>query len=187
MYETINIEKVEQSCPACEEYAKKHSTNPPRIAVMACEGACSKGEVARLAANLVAHGLAREETVRICLGGAFTKNTRQRNLVRRANKTIAIEGCFISCSSRMMKGVLPEIDLEIIRADMLYESDLPFGIDEVPEEELKGYAREVAEIVVKEHVSKAVPGRKKAKTVSGSNTFKNNKPNCCGNYGENSS
>jgi hypothetical protein len=42
-----------------------------------------------------------------CLGGAFTKDSGQRNLVRRANKTIAIEGCFISCSSRMMKGVLP--------------------------------------------------------------------------------
>ncbi|VVB97034.1 DGC domain protein [uncultured archaeon] len=101
MYETIEIEKVERSCPACEEYSKKHSTNPPRIAVMACEGACSKGEVARLAANMVAHRLAREETVRICLGGAFTKDTGQRDLVRRANKTIAIEGCFISCSSRI--------------------------------------------------------------------------------------
>ncbi|NJD78893.1 MAG: hypothetical protein FIB08_17675 [Candidatus Methanoperedens sp.] len=37
MYETIKIEKVERSCPACEEYSKKHSTNPPKIAVMACE------------------------------------------------------------------------------------------------------------------------------------------------------
>ncbi len=153
------IEKVERSCSACEEYAKKHSTNPPRIAVMACEGACSKGEVARLAANMVAHRLAREETVRICLGGAFTKDTGQRDLVRRANKTIAIEGCFISCSSRMMKGVLPEIKHEIVQADMLYESELPFGIDEVPEEELKRYASEVAEIVVKKHVPEAVPDK----------------------------
>lgn len=153
----IKIEKVEQSCSACEEYAKKHFTNPPRIAVMACEGACSKGEVARLAANMVAHRLAREETVRICLGGAFTKDTGQRDLIRKADKTIAIEGCFISCSSRMMKGVLPEINPEIVRADMLYESDMPFGIDEVLEEKLGGYAREVAEIVVKEHVPEMVP------------------------------
>ena len=66
-----------------------------------------RGEVARRAANMVAHRLARDETVRICLGGAFTKDTGQRNLVRRAEKVIAIEGCFLACSSRMMKGVLP--------------------------------------------------------------------------------
>ncbi len=151
-YETIKIEKVEKTCPACEEYAEKHSTNPSRIAVMACEGACAKGEVARLAANLVAHRLARENTVRICLGGAFTKDTGQRNLVRRAGKTIAIEGCFISCSSRMMKGVLPDLCPEIVQADTLYEASLPFGIDEVPEEELGECARTVAETVVAGHI-----------------------------------
>ncbi len=60
MYETIKIEKVEMSCNACEDYAKMHSTDPPKIAVMACEGACSKGEIARKAANLVAHRMARD-------------------------------------------------------------------------------------------------------------------------------
>ncbi|MBN2735199.1 MAG: hypothetical protein JXQ82_10165 [Methanomicrobiaceae archaeon] len=39
------------------------------MAMMACEGACARGEVARRAANLVTHRLARNETVRICLGG----------------------------------------------------------------------------------------------------------------------
>lgn len=97
-----NIFAIEKSCPACEDYSVENSTNQPEIAVMACEGTCAKGEVARLAANMVAHKLDRENTVRICLGGAFTRDTGQRNLVRRANKTIAIEGCFISCSSRIV-------------------------------------------------------------------------------------
>src|SRR5512145_139053 len=65
-YETARIAKVTGKCPACEEYAERNSTTPPKIAVMACEGACSRGEVARRAANLVAHRLARDETVRIC-------------------------------------------------------------------------------------------------------------------------
>ncbi len=179
-YETIKIEKVEKTCPACEEYAEKHSTNPPKIAVMACEGACAKGEVARLAANLVAYRLARENTVRICLGGAFTKDTGQRNLVRRANKTIAIEGCFISCSSRMMKGVLPDFSPEIVQADTLYESSLPFGIDEVSEEELRECARTVAEAVVAEHIKNSATGKASAKeSICGSS--KNKKSSCCGN------
>lgn len=180
-YETIKIEKVEKTCPACEEYAEKHSTNPPKIAVMACEGACAKGEVARIAANLVAHQFAQESTVRICLGGAFTKDTGQRNLVRRANKTVAIEGCFISCSSRMMKGVLPGIQPEIVQADMLYDADLPFGIDEVSEEELRECARIVAETVAKEHIKNtATAGRKTSGKESACASAESAKSSCCG-------
>lgn len=181
MYETIKIEKVEKSCQACEEYSEENSTNPPRIAVMACEGACAKGEVARLAANILAHQLARENTVRICLGGAFTKDTGQRNLVRRANKTIAIEGCFISCSSRMMKGVLPGLRPEIVQADTLYESSLPFGIDEVPEEELKECAHIVANIVAREHIKNTnLVGEMESKKESTCTSTKNIKSSCCG-------
>lgn len=177
-YETIKIEKVEKYCPACEEYAENHSTNPPKIAVMACEGACAKGEVARIAANLVAHQLARENTVRICLGGAFTKDTGQRNLVKRANKTVAIEGCFISCSSRMMKGVLPNLSPVVVQADMLYEADLPFGVDEIPEEKLRDCARTVADTIVAEHLKNtASTGKGASKKES---MVKNTKSSCCG-------
>jgi uncharacterized metal-binding protein len=148
--ETIRIERVVGKCPACEEYAERNSTAPPRIAVMACEGACARGEVARRAANLVAHRLAPEKTVRICLGGAFTKDTGQRNLVRRADRVIAIEGCFINCSSRMMAGAVPGLTPEIVRADLIYNLDLPFGIDEVPDEMFTVYAYTVAERVVQD-------------------------------------
>lgn len=151
--ETIRIEKVNGKCPACEDYAEKNSTKPAKIAVMACEGACSRGEVARRAANLVAHRLARDKTVRICLGGAFTKDTGQRNLVRRAERVIAIEGCFINCSSRMMAGVLPDLAPEIVRADLIYNLDLPFGIDEVPDEMFTVYAHKVAEHVVEDYLN----------------------------------
>jgi uncharacterized metal-binding protein len=154
-YETIHMVKVTGKCPACEDYAAINSTTPPKIAVMACEGACARGEVARRAANMVAHRLARDETVRICLGGAFTKDTGQRNLVRRAETVIAIEGCFINCASRMMAGVLPEMKPQIVRADLAYNLDLPFGIDEVPDEMFTVYAHKVAEQVVSEHVKTA--------------------------------
>jgi uncharacterized metal-binding protein len=157
-YEIAKIAKVTGRCPACEEYAEKNSTTPPKIAVMACEGACSRGEVARRAANMVAHRLARDSTVRICLGGAFTKDTGQRNLVRRAEKVIAIEGCFINCSSRMMEGVMPELKPAIVRADLIYDIDLPFGIDDVPDEMFTVYAHKVAEQIVKDHVKPAGSG-----------------------------
>lgn len=153
-FETIQIKKIEGACGLCEEYSEKNSTTPPKIAILSCEGACARGEVARRAANLIAHSLAKDETVRICLGGAFTKDTGQRNLVRRSNKSLAIEGCFVSCATRMMQGVLPDFNPEVILADTLYDECLPFGIDEVSDEKFSEYANTVAEKVVAEYIRK---------------------------------
>lgn len=151
-YETIQIRKIEGVCGLCEEYSEKNSTNPSKIAILSCEGACARGEVSRRAANLVGHSLAPEETVRICLGGAFTKNTGQRSLVRRAERCLAIEGCFISCATRMMQAVLPDLKPEVILADTLYDESLPFGINEVSDETFNTYARQVAEKVVNQYL-----------------------------------
>ncbi|PWR73075.1 hypothetical protein DK846_05500 [Methanospirillum lacunae] len=153
-FETIHIRKVDGTCGLCEEYSEKNSTTPAKISILSCEGACARGEVSRRAANLVAHSLAREETVRICLGGAFTKDAGQRNLVRRSTKCLSIEGCFVSCATRMIQGVLPDLDPEVIFADQLYETSLPFGIDEVSDEIFNTYASQVAEKVVAKYIKK---------------------------------
>jgi len=153
-YETVKIKKIEGACGLCEKYSEKNSTTPPKIAILSCEGACARGEVSRRAANLIAHHLAKEQTVRICLGGAFTKNTGQRSLVRRSESSIAIEGCFVSCATRMMQGILPDWKPEIILADSLYDECLPFGIDEVSDDEFNVYAKQVAEKVVSKYIRK---------------------------------
>ena len=152
MKETVNIEVIEDSCYVCEDYAKLNSTNPPKIAIISCEGACVRGEVSRLAANLIAHKLSPENTVRICLGAAFTKNAGQRNLVSNAKMVIVIEGCFIYCASRMMKGVIEDLNPIVIDAAGIYGVNTPFGINEVPDSQLKEYAEMVAEKIVKEFI-----------------------------------
>lgn len=151
-YKIAKIAKVTGKCPACEEYAEMNTTNPSKIAVMACKGACAKGEVARRAANMVAHHLARDETLRIRLGGAFTKDTGPRNLIRRAEKMIAIEGCIIACSSRMIAGVLPDFRPAVVQADTRYDGPFPLDIDKVPDDMFSGYTYKVAEQVVYEHI-----------------------------------
>lgn len=152
MKEKIEIEGMERSCYVCEDYSKEHSANPPKVAILSCEGACARGEVSRLAANYITNKLSPDHTVRICLGAAFTKDTGQRGLVRNASKAIIIEGCFIHCASRMMKGVLPELEPIVIDAGTLYDSDLPFEIHKVSDQELKDFADIVAEKVVKDYV-----------------------------------
>ncbi len=143
-YEVVRIEKAKGSCNLCEEYAERQQSKS--VAVMSCEGACLRGELSRQAANILCHTLAPEKTVRICLGGAFTKNTGQRSLVRNAPRLLALEGCPVNCTSRMMSGVIESLTPEIVRTDRLCDFNQKlFGIDEMPPEEIQVLARTVAE------------------------------------------
>ncbi len=145
-YEIVSIQKTTKTCALCENYAQRQASKP--IVVMSCEGACLRGEVARRAANVLCHEMAPERTARLCLGGAFTKDGGQRALARNASRLIAIEGCFLECGTRMMKGVVPELAPEVIVADTLYRFDRSlFGIEEMPEAELNEHAREVARAI----------------------------------------
>lgn len=142
--EVVRIEKAKNNCRLCDDYAERQKAKP--VAVLSCEGACLRGEVARQAANLVCHSLAPEQTIRICLGGAFTKDTGQRGLVRDATRVIALEGCHVNCASRMMQGVIDGMNPEVIIADRLYDFNRKlFGVDEMPAEEIQAHARTVAE------------------------------------------
>ncbi len=145
-YEIARIEKTKNSCSLCEDYAERQKNKP--VAVMCCEGACLRGEVARQAANILSYSLAPEKTIRICLGGAFTKDTGQRNVVKNAGRLIALEGCLIECSSRMMKGVINGLQPEVIIADRFYKFDRSmFGIEEMPPDQIQAHARTVAQKV----------------------------------------
>ena len=43
-YEIARIPKTKAICPMCEDYAKEKANAP--VAVMCCEGACLRGEIA---------------------------------------------------------------------------------------------------------------------------------------------
>lgn len=150
-YEVVKIEKTKNVCPMCEDFAEAQITKQVPIAIISCEGACLRGEVSRQAANLICFSHMPDKTSRICLGGAFTKNTGQRNLVRNANRVIFLEGCFIKCASRMMKGVIDELDPEIIIVDRLYDFDKNlFGINDVTEQQIKEFAQTAALKIVEQ-------------------------------------
>ncbi len=141
-YELVKIAKTPNYCGLCDDYAQSQASKP--VAVLCCEGGCLRGDVARQAANHLCHVLLPKQTVRICLGGAFTKDSGQRNLVRHATKVIALEGCAVDCATRMMQGVV-DAPISVIRVDQLYEFDRSlFGINELPEAEIKRHGISVA-------------------------------------------
>ncbi|MGE5805013.1 MAG: putative zinc-binding protein [Ignavibacteria bacterium] len=142
-YEIIHLEKTKKVCVLCEKYSSSKAVKKDLIAVISCEGACLRGEVSRRIANKICFEELPKNTSRVCLGGAFTKDTGQRNMVRSAKRVISFEGCFIECASRMIKGVIPDLNPEVIIVDKYYTFDRNlFGINDVSEEELIKYTDE---------------------------------------------
>lgn len=144
-FEIIHLEKTKKVCGLCESFSTSKSTIKNLLAVLSCEGACLRGEVSRRVANKICFEDYPEITARVCLGGAFTKDTGQRNMVRAASRVIALEGCPIECASRMMKGVIPNLNPEVIILDKYYDFDKNlFAINDASEEEISKFSQEAA-------------------------------------------
>ncbi len=65
---TIEVEGTEKHCPVGERYAQK-MIEEGKIPVFSCEGGCIRGEIARLAASMVAK---EESYARCCHAESFT-------------------------------------------------------------------------------------------------------------------
>lgn len=151
MTDTIQVRLTDQRCELGDAYARKHMTTPPKIAVLSCEGMCLRGEVARRAANLIAHELEPTRTVRVCHGGLLETSGGMRELVERADRVLMLDGCSLACGTRLLKGALPESRPTVVCTDRLFELDRPlFSVDEISEAEIKTHARVVAEKVIAE-------------------------------------
>lgn len=133
-------------CPDGYRYVQEQLQAAPKRAVIACEGACIKGEVARTAANMLAYRRHRDEAVRICLGDAATGDSGMMALVERAPAVIAIEGCPLCCGLTVLKNRLPGLNATVIDASKLYSFDREayFEIFDLPREQLDAFAAVVA-------------------------------------------
>ena len=148
MTDTIQVKLTSQRCALGDAYAQKHMTTPPKTAVLSCEGMCLRGEVARRAANLLAHELAPDQAVRVCHGGLLEVSGGMRDLVERADQVLMLDGCGLACGTRLLKGALPEVQPTVVLTDQLFDFDRAlFGVDEMPEATIRAYARTVAEHV----------------------------------------
>lgn len=136
-------------CAEGAAYVEKELNAPPKKAILCCEGGCIKGEVARVAANLIAYRLERANAVRICLGDASTANSGFIDLVNRAPQVIAIEGCYLKCGTEIMKTRIPDFKPTIVFANDFYTYDKEryFEIFDIPRVEIENFASIVAEHV----------------------------------------
>jgi uncharacterized metal-binding protein len=144
---SVDVQAVKGLCPVGETYARQQIAEGT-IPVLTCEGPCIRGEIARLAGNLLAKEL--PSLARACHGEAFfVPHSAMASWVKSADRVIMIDGCFLKCHGRVLKTLIAEENVVHIDALPLYKkyTDV-FDIDEVPEEERKAMARQVADAII---------------------------------------
>jgi uncharacterized metal-binding protein len=143
----LDVQGVKGFCPVGEVYAK-HQLAARSIPVLTCEGPCIRGEIARLAGNLIAQEV--PSLARACHAEAFfVPHSAMASWVKAADKVVMIDGCFLKCHGRVLKKLIGEEKVVHIDALPLYKkyTDV-FLMDDVPEEERKAVARQVADKIL---------------------------------------
>jgi uncharacterized metal-binding protein len=101
----LNVEETNGVCAVGERTGETFLTQG-KIPVISCEGACIRGEIARLAAHLVAK---EEPYRRSCHGEMFTApHSAIARWMREAEKVVVIDGCFMACHGRILKNLVSE-------------------------------------------------------------------------------
>ncbi len=144
---SLPVEGVKGVCPAGEAYAKQMIINR-KIPVFSCEGPCIRGEIARLAANLVAQEV--PSFARACHAETFVvPHSSMVRWVKGADQAIMIDGCFLKCHGRILKNLIDDgkmIQIDTLPMHKKY-NDI-FLMDDVPEAERKAVARQVADKIL---------------------------------------
>jgi hypothetical protein len=138
---SLDVQGVKGFCPAGEVYSKQQIAKKT-IPVFSCEGPCIRGEIARTAAHLVAREV--PSVARACHAETFlVPHSAMAAWVKGA------DGCFLKCHGRVLKKLIGEKKVIHIDALPLYKkyTDV-FLIDDVPEQERKAVARQVADKII---------------------------------------
>jgi hypothetical protein len=144
---SLDVQGVKGLCPAGETFAKEQIAKKT-VPVLSCEGPCIRGEIARLAANAVTQEVPR--LARACHAETFfVPHSSMAAWVKGAEKTVMIDGCFLQCHGWVLKGLVGEGKMIQIDALPFYRkyTDI-FLMDDVPEDERKAVARQVADKII---------------------------------------
>ena len=146
---SIEVEGKKALCPLGEVVGKK-MIDEGKIPVISCEGGCFRGEIARIAAHMVAM---EEPYSRGCHGEMFTApRSAMAEWAREANKVVVIDGCFMHCHGRIMKSIVGHENIIQFDALPMYNKDNKYSdtmlVDEIPEAERKDLSRQVADKIL---------------------------------------
>jgi len=144
---SLEVAGIKGFCPAGETYAKQNIADQ-KIPVFSCEGPCIRGEIARLAANIVARKV--PSLARFCHAETFlVPHSSMARWARGAERAVMIDGCFLECHGRVLKNLLDDGRMIHIDALPLHEkyADV-FLYTDVPRAEREAVAEEVADKII---------------------------------------
>jgi len=145
---SVEITGTDKQCPAGERAGRRY-IQEGKIPVLSCEGGCIRGEIARVAAHMVA----KEEPYRRgCHGELLTvPGSALATWMKTAEKVVLIDGCFLHCHGRVLENLITKEKLVQFDAHSYYRRyNENFDIDEVPEAERTAASRLVANAVLAE-------------------------------------
>lgn len=143
---SIKVSGVRGHCPAGETWAKQNIAEN-KTPVLSCEGPCIRGEIARLAANIVA---VEAPYARCCYAETFlVPHSSMTAWLKGAEKVVMIDGCFLKCLGRILENVIDKEKIIHINTDPLFKgySDI-FLYTDVPEKTRNELARKVADKIL---------------------------------------
>ena len=145
----IEVEGMKAVCPLGEVVGNKMIAEG-KTPVISCEGGCFRGEIARVAAHMVAN---EDPYSRGCHGEMFTApRSAMAEWAKKSNKVVVIDGCFMHCHGRIMKNIVGSENTIQFDALPMYNRDKEYSetmlVGEVPEAERKDLARQVADKVL---------------------------------------
>ncbi len=143
---TVQVDGVKGVCPAGEAWADQQILQK-KIPVLACEGPCVRGDIARRAANIVGN---EEPFARACFPETFfVPHSSMARWVKEADQVVMIDGCFLKCIGRVLNNLVDEEKIVHIDALTFYNkyTDL-FDMEDVPEAERIDTARQVADQIL---------------------------------------
>ncbi len=142
----LQVDGITGVCPVGEKRGREN-IDRKAIPVFSCEGPCIRGEIARLAANMVAKEAPYD---RACYGeAAMVPYSSMARWVKQSDRIVMIDGCFLTCMGRLVNNLVDRekiVHIDALRLHKKY-SDL-FLIDDVPEAERRATARLVADRIL---------------------------------------
>ena len=143
---SLSVTETAALCPIGETIGKRNAQEGA-TPVLSCEGACIRGEIARLAANRVGKAPGYR---RACHGELFAvPDSAMAAWVRNAGEVVVIDGCHLKCHARIVEHLVDPKRLRSFNALAQYRkfNDL-FDIDAVHEAERRDIADDVAQWVL---------------------------------------
>jgi uncharacterized metal-binding protein len=143
---SLEVDGVTGVCPAGEKWSKEKMSKKA-IPVLSCEGPCIRGEIARLAANIVAK---EDPFARACYAEvALVPHSSMTQWVKQSEKVVMIDGCFLKCIGRVLNNLVEEEKIIHFDALQLHKKySTLFDMDDVSEAERKETAQFVADKIL---------------------------------------